>query len=159
MRLRDNPSIGPRGYSVHVETILAAMAFGLAALTGSPALAIESLAVKVLGFSPDGRYFAFVQYGGHGDHSSYIAETFVIDASRDRFVEGVRLRLIVDMRENNPDEDEELKEILAAAATRAAPLMSRYGITKPSALLVRVEEAKPREVSPARTVPSPGRTR
>jgi predicted secreted protein len=129
-----------------LKRILAALAFGLAVLTCSPALAIESLAVKVLGFSPDGRYFAFVQYGGHGDHSSYIAETFVIDTNRDRFVEGVPMRLIVDMRENNPNEDEELKEILVTAAERAAPLMSRYGITKPGALLVRVEEAKTQEV-------------
>jgi len=130
-----------------LKRILAALAFGLAALTGSPALAIESLAVKVLGFSPDGRYFAFVQYGGYGDHSSYIAETFVIDTSRDRFVEGMPVRVTADMREDNPNEDEELKEILATAAKRAEPLMSRYNIVKPGTLLMRVEEAKTQEVA------------
>ena len=111
-----------------LKQIAAAMAFGLAALMGSPAQAIESLAVKVLGFSPDGRYFAFVQYGGYGDHSAYIAETFIIDTSRDRFVEGVPVRVTADMREDNPDETEELKDILAKAAKRSADLIRRYNI-------------------------------
>jgi predicted secreted protein len=129
-----------------LKRFVAALALSLAALTGSPALAIESLAVKVLGFSPDGRYFAFVQYGGYGDHSAYIAEAFIIDTGRDRFVEGVPVRVTADMREDNPNEDDELKEILAAAAKRAAPLMSRYNISRLGTLLSRVDEAKTQEV-------------
>src|SRR5262245_12566899 len=98
-----------------LKRIVAVLELSLTALANSPANAIESLAVNVLGLSPDGRYFAFVQYGGYGDHSAYIAKTFIIDTNRDRFVEGVPVRITADMREDNPNEEEELKEILSKA--------------------------------------------
>jgi predicted secreted protein len=142
--------------SIMLKRVAAAVAISLAALMGSPAQAIESLAVKVLGFSPDGRYFAFVQYGGYGDHSSYIAETFVIDTQRDRFVESVPIRLIVDMREENENEAEELQDLLKNATKRSAALMSRYNISKPGTRLVKVAETKSDEVLSGSDRPTAG---
>ncbi len=43
-------------------TFTMVLAMGLA-----PSQAMEALALKVLGFSPDGRHFGFIQYGGQGD--------------------------------------------------------------------------------------------
>jgi predicted secreted protein len=142
--------------SIMLKRVAAAVGISLAALMGSPAQAIESLALKVLGFSPDGRYFAFVQYGGYGDHSSYIAETFVIDTQRDRFVEGVPIRVIVDMREENENEAEELQDLLKNAAKRSAVVMSRYNISRPGTRLVKVAEAKSDEVLSGSDRPTAG---
>ena len=102
-----------------------------------PAQAAEALALKVLGFSPDGRYFGFTQYGGQGDHSEYIAELFIIDASRDRLVPGVPVRVKAEVKDEN--EEKELEALLAISEKRAAGLLKRHRISKPGDLLLIVE--------------------
>jgi predicted secreted protein len=93
------------------------------ALAHDPARSMEALALKVIGFSPDGRYFGFVQYGGQGDGGEYLAETYVIDTSRDRFAPGVPVRINTVDEEAIAEEAEDPAKLLALAMKRSQALI------------------------------------
>jgi len=121
---------------------LVATLFAVIGAEIAPARAAEALALKTLGFSPDGRYFGFVQYGGQGDGSSYLAELSIIDANDDRLIKGTPVRVVAEMRETSPNEEEEIAEVVIKAEQRAAALIKRLGLSKPGEVLDRVAEAR-----------------
>jgi predicted secreted protein len=123
--------------------IVAAIAL-VAGLMPAPARSADALALKVLGFSPDGRYFAFMQYGPQWEAERFFAETFVIDASRDRFVQGAPVRVTAPMKDGTTEDNVEpaLKAFVAHAGKRASGVLNPHKVTKPGALLVKVEEAR-----------------
>lgn len=125
------------------KRMTAVLAFAAAvALAPLPASAADALALKVLGFSADGRYFGFVQYGVQTDAGTNLAETFIIDTATDRFVPGVPIRVITEMSDDNLDEAAEIKALLAQSAKRTAGLVARTGLTRPGAMLGRDAEAR-----------------
>jgi len=71
---------------------LAACLFGI---TGAPAYAGDAAELNVLGFSPEGKIFAFEEYGVQDGSGFPYANRFYIDTATDRFVPGspVRIRL------------------------------------------------------------------
>lgn len=97
-------------------------------LAPAGAQAAEALALKVFGFSPDGRHFGFMQYGGVGDGGEYIAEVSIIDVARDRLVPKMPLRL-ESYREQNPIEDDRPYDqwLAAVAERRFASTLRPYG--------------------------------
>jgi len=115
-------------------------------LSPSGAFAAEALALKVFGFSPDGKHFGFMQYGGVGDGGEYIAEASVIDVARDRLVPKMPLR-IESYREKNPIEDDRpYGEWLAAVAERRfAAALRPYGFRAPKVALSGDEGARTNE--------------
>ncbi len=115
-----------------------------AGLASTPAQAFDILALKVLGFSPDGRYFAFTQYGPQWDAGKLFAETYVIDASTDRYVQGVPVRVSNDMKEDASSDtiEPELKAFLGRVGKRTASLISQHKIGKPGAVLASVADAR-----------------
>ena len=117
------------------------------ALGAPAAMAADAYKVKVLGFSPDGRYFGFVQYGTEADAGRHAAETFVIDTARDRFVPGIPLRVTSEMREENPDEADERKALLAEAGKRNAAEIGRYNVTKLGTMLARAAAADTKTIA------------
>jgi predicted secreted protein len=64
-------------------------------LSASICFAADAAERQILGFSPDGRYFAFEQYGVQDGSGFPYSEIFIIDLDNDRWVEGtpVRVRL------------------------------------------------------------------
>ena len=58
------------------KRIAAAAIVLVAGLASTPARSFDILALKVLGFSPDGRYFGFVQYGPQWEASKLVADTY-----------------------------------------------------------------------------------
>jgi len=122
---------------------LRAILLAIAVTAPSSAHAAEALALKVFGFSPDGRHFGFMQYGGVGDGGEYIAEASVIDVARDRLVPKMPLRL-ESYREKNPIEDDRpYDEWLAAVAERRfAPTLRPYGFRRPGVALAADEGAQ-----------------
>lgn len=109
-----------------------------------PALSADSLALKVLGFSPDGRHFALMQYGPQWEASRFYAETFVIDAGRDRFVAGAPQRTTIDMKDDTTEDNvgPQLKAFVTGAEKRAAGLLGPNRITSRGKLLVRIDTVK-----------------
>lgn len=102
------------------------------------ATAAEALALTVHGFSADGRYFAFTQSGAEGDGSDELAETYVIDAERDRFVPGMPVRFATigaDDAVREKARDPAWRD--AEMAKLTAETMRRYAPTRPGRLLLR----------------------
>ncbi|WIW53885.1 DUF2259 domain-containing protein [Mesorhizobium mediterraneum] len=92
----------------------------------SAARAGDAAARRIIGFSPDGNYFAFEQYGtlDVGVSDSGWSEIDIIDTRTAEFVGGKPIHIV--------DESEEatltLEQARAQAAAQAAPLLARYAI-------------------------------
>ncbi|GBE42459.1 hypothetical protein BMS3Bbin10_00520 [bacterium BMS3Bbin10] len=105
--------------------------FVLALLLGfaKPAQAGEFAERRILGFSPDGRYFAFEQFGVQDGSGFPYADIFLVDTATDEWVGGspfrVRLR----------DERAQLKEARKEALNRAGDLLRKLAISEPGRLL------------------------
>lgn len=80
---------------------------------------------SVIGFSPDGRHFAFEQYGIEDGSGFPYAEIFILDTAENRWVPGspVRKRL--------EDEQLGLDEARRGAKAEAAPVLAKLNITEP----------------------------
>ena len=135
-----------------------AVALAIALAFPSGARAADAAALKVLGFSPDGRYFGFMQYGPQWEAERFHAEVFVIDVNRDRFVAGVPLRIIAKMKDDATDDNiaPHLKAFLASVQKRATNQFGQHKISKPGALLARFAEAKADEHSSGSETPAKG---
>jgi predicted secreted protein len=96
------------------------------AIPAGTAQAGDAAARRVIGFSPDGAYFAFEQYGtlDAGASDSGWSQIDVIDTRTDQFVGGKPIVIV--------DETEEatltLEQARAQAAAQAAPILARYAI-------------------------------
>ncbi len=73
--------------------ILLALALGGG---GAQARAGDGSAVNVLGFSADGRYFAFEQYGEQDGSGSFYSTITAIEIAGDRLVKGMPVAAIMD---------------------------------------------------------------
>jgi predicted secreted protein len=102
---------------------------GLAALltAGGMAEAGDAAARRFVGFSPDGRYFAFEQYTVLYETAAAFSEYFIIDTEYDRFVPGTPIRVFI--RDDNDGLDEE--KARADAAKKAKPLLEKYRVSEP----------------------------
>ncbi|MBZ9773650.1 DUF2259 domain-containing protein [Mesorhizobium sp. CO1-1-8] len=105
------------------------MGAALAMSTGT-AEAGDAAARHIIGFSPDGGYFAFEQYGtlDAGVSDSGWSQIDIIDTRTDQFVGGKPILVV--------DETEEatltLEQARAQAAAQAAPILAQYAITSPA---------------------------
>ena len=64
----------------------------LAALFSGSAIAGDSAQFDAIGYSPDGRYFAFEQFGIQDGSGFAYSEIFIIDLQTDSFVAGAPFR-------------------------------------------------------------------
>ncbi|HEY7765546.1 MAG TPA: DUF2259 domain-containing protein, partial [Aestuariivirgaceae bacterium] len=85
----------------------------LCILTAPPAFAADAAERDILGFSPDGRYFAFEQYGVQDGSGFPYSEIFIIDLEEDRWLEGTPVRIRLD------DETQSLGKARAEASGKA----------------------------------------
>ncbi|MFD2056192.1 DUF2259 domain-containing protein [Mesorhizobium calcicola] len=104
----------------------AAVLAALSLTVASAAQAGDAAARRIIGFSPDGNYFAFEQYGqlDAGASASGYSEIDIIDTRTDEFVGGKPILIV--------DESEEatltLEQARAQAAAKAAPILAKYAI-------------------------------
>lgn len=70
-------------------------AIALSVLTASTACAGDVAEMRPLGFSPDGRYFAFEQFGEQDGSGFPYAEIQVIDTETDTYVAGTPVRALI----------------------------------------------------------------
>ncbi len=94
-----------------------------------PAQAGEIAERKILGFSPDGRYFAFEQFGVQDGSGFPYADIFVIDTSTDEWVKGSPFRVLL--------KDERAQPVGARkkALARAGNLLRKLKISEQGRLL------------------------
>ncbi len=97
----------------------------------STSFAGDFATVRSIGFSTDGKYYAFEQYGVQDGSGFPYSEIFIIDTERDSWVKGTPLRFKV------KDENASLySDVRKPNLQKAAPLLHKLGIRKPGELLL-----------------------
>lgn len=85
-----------------------------------PAFAGDIAAFQTLGFSPDGKIFAFEQYGIQDGSGFSYSEIFVIDTEKDSYLPGTPYRVRVD------DEASGLSVARSKSRDQAHPLLQQH---------------------------------
>lgn len=128
-----------------------------AALCWKPAGAGDGSALNVLGFSANGRYFAFEQYGEQDGSGALYSSITAIEIAGDRPVKGMPVADSLNPEETNRTKeprDKLLAEIRAKVAAQAAAQLKQLGISTPGRLLASVPKARAREVLDSEPVKS-----
>ena len=104
----------------------------LAALTLAigPALAGDSAQFNAIGFSEDGQYFAFEQFGIQDGSGFPYSDIFLIDLDTDSFVGGAPFRARID------DEQSDLTQARQQAQDMAQEALADHAISRPAVPLV-----------------------
>lgn len=100
------------------------------AAAGHAVRAGDSADREIIGFSADGGYFAFEEYGVQDGSGFPYSNVYVIDTSADRWVPGTPIRERID------HEDAGLAAVRERSRRRAAPVLGDLGIRFPGRLLV-----------------------
>lgn len=98
-------------------------------MTATAATAADNGERAVLGFSPDGRHFAFEQYGVQDGSGFPYAEIFVVDLETNQWVKGSPFR------ERLEDEGAPVSAVRAKAAKAAAAMIGQLKIAEPGEAL------------------------
>jgi len=104
-----------------IPHILAAFCVLVAAT--SAAHAGDSAARKILGFSPDGKSFAFEQYSTLYDSTENVVEIQIIDTLTDSFVKGAPYSV-----RTKDDDEREVDAVRAELMKKAAPTLTRLKV-------------------------------
>lgn len=84
----------------------------------------DAAARNVLGFSADGKVFAFEQYTMVYEAEVSLSEYYFVDTAADRFMPGTPVSVRI-----SGDDGLDEKKARADAAAKAAPLVQKYGIS------------------------------
>ena len=122
---------------------------GLPLAGAADARAGDGSAIHVLGFSADGRYFAFEQYGEQDGSGSLYSTITAVETIGDRPVKGMPVTAIMDP--DNPalgkePRDKQLADIRAKAAADAAAILQQLGISEPGHMVASVRESRSRTI-------------
>jgi predicted secreted protein len=98
----------------------------LLALTASQACASDAPETVAVGYSPDGRYFAFEQYGTQDGSGFPYADIYVIDLATNSWVKGTPIRTMTE------DETATLGTTRRKAAADAAAVLIAHSISEPA---------------------------
>lgn len=110
-------------------------------LAAIPARAADNAERAIIGFSPDGRYFAFEQYGIQDGSGFPYSEIFVVDLDANSWVKGSPFR------EKSEDDGALVSAARAKAHKAAAALIAELKIAEPGEVLA---SSPPTETSPDR---------
>ena len=112
-------------HSLRAWLTMAALLFGvIAAQAGDRAQA------NYLGYSDDGRYFAYEQYGIQDGSGGFYSDVFVIDLAEDKLLGEAPFSV----QTSGDDATGSLPATRAAALHLAQPLLDQYGIINPVAV-------------------------
>lgn len=117
---------------------LAASLFGLMLMV-VPSLAGDRALIDFIGFSEDGQYFAFEEYGVQDGSGFAYSNIYVVDLAADKWVSGSPFRVQAD------DETYEtpLRDIRDEAMGEAQEMLDELGIVQPVEILALLGDAVP----------------
>lgn len=84
---------------------------------------------KIWGFSPDGQYFAFEEYGIQDGSDFPYSNFYISNTHKNSWVKGSPIRVVVQKESDDPT----IARVQALA--KAAPLIQKYLISKPGSVL------------------------
>ena len=102
------------------------LAFCALLLAAGAARAGDRALLDIVGFSPDGRYFAFEEFGVQDGSGFPYSSIFIVDLDKDAWVPGTPLRHRID------DESIRVPRVRAEAMEEARPILDRLGIAWPA---------------------------
>jgi predicted secreted protein len=103
---------------------------GLAALAlAGQATAGDTASLNVLGYSPDGKVFAFEEYGIADGSGFPYSNIYFLDIAADKFLPGTPIRAYV-------ENEGPVSVIRETARAKAAPLISKYRLTDNPGVIV-----------------------
>jgi predicted secreted protein len=106
-----------------VTRVTARLAASLLAIAlAGPAVAGDRALIDFLGFSDDGQYFAFEEFGEQDGSGFPYSNIYVLDVGADKWVSGTPVRVLLE------DETASEKEARQQAAEQAAPTLGKFGI-------------------------------
>jgi len=111
---------------------LAALAFVAGSV--APALAGDRALLQPIGYSADGRYFAFEEFGIQDGSGFAYANVHVVDLASDTWVKGSPFKA----RASEANPDEKLASIRATAANAARATLGDLAIEEPADILALV---------------------
>jgi len=82
-----------------------------------------------IGFSDDGRFFAFEEFGVQDGSGFPYSNIYIVDLERDAWIPGTPIRQRLD------DESIDIADARTAAHDQAEPLLERVGIERPAELI------------------------
>ncbi|HTN63206.1 MAG TPA: DUF2259 domain-containing protein [Devosia sp.] len=101
----------------------------LAGLLAVPVLAGDRAGIGFIGYSPDGRYFAFDEFGIQDGSGFAYANLYVMDATTDQWVKGTPVRV------RHEDEASTIIDVRAEARDTAQETLDRLAIAEPVDIL------------------------
>jgi predicted secreted protein len=101
-----------------------------------PAAAADRALIEMLGYSEDGAYFAFEQFGIQDGSGFPFSQIFIVDLASDKWVAGTPVEARID------DETASLAEARAEAMNDAAPLLGKYEIAVPAQVLTLIGDGE-----------------
>lgn len=96
----------------------------------APASAADNADSALLGFSPDGRYFAFEEYGVQDGSGFPFSSIYVIDTTSDQWVSGTPIRVL------SKDETATLATTRSQARQMADPILTQRQVGAPGTTVV-----------------------
>ena len=129
--------------------ILLAFALVLPLAGATAARSGDGSAIHVLGFSADGRYFAFEQYGEQDGSGSLYSTITAIEIIGDRLVKGMPVAAIMDPddpRLGKEPREKQLADIRAKAAADAAAALQQLGIAGAGTQVAAVPSTRSRSL-------------
>ncbi|RYE07283.1 MAG: DUF2259 domain-containing protein [Hyphomicrobiales bacterium] len=117
-----------RHVGVAASARLAASLAGLA-LLAAPASAGDRALIDFIGFSSDGQYFAFEEFGVQDGSGFPYSNIYVLDVTADKWAAGSPVRVRLD------DENASQQQARAEAAGKVQPILDNLGIDTPADLI------------------------
>lgn len=117
--------------------IKATVLLAASALTAAPAWAGDRAEIDLIGYSEDGKYFAFEEYGVQDGSGFPFSNIYVVDLETDSWVKGTPVRVL------KQDEDVRLETIRAQAEQDVRTVLEDLAITAPAKFLALNGDGEP----------------
>jgi predicted secreted protein len=112
---------------------LAASLIAIFLLAAAPAFAADKANINIIGYSEEGPYFAFEQFGGHDGSGGYFSNIYIVDLSTDKWVGGAPFT--VDTIDDADPEDKLLGQVRTEAMAKAKSKLAELKIASPYTIL------------------------
>lgn len=112
--------------ALHSVVLSASMIF---AALAAPAIAGDTASLNVLGYSEDGRIFAFEEYGVFDGSGTAYSNIYFLDTRQDAFLPGTPIKVKI-------EDETSLAKIRSLAQAKAAPLVSKYKLAENPGIMV-----------------------
>src|ERR1041384_6170984 len=122
-----------------VTARLAASALAALMLLALPATAADRALINMIGFSEDGNYFAFEQFGIQDGSGFAFSEVFVVDLASDKWTAGTPFEAQAESEESS------LAEVRLEALGKAQGQFEEYKIGVPVQILSLIGEGEATE--------------